>query len=147
MRFNIWKVGTFLLAFVLLVIGITVGVRALTGFNLFSFISSDNPADVVTDFNRALCEADLDGAQEKLSATVGLPPELMRLGLGAGARECKDNGGLDEVVIREAKIDGEVAAVHGFNRFKNGKTSFPFAMKLYLEKGEWKIAFNPNALK
>jgi len=101
------------------------------------------PSATVKLFYQYLCNADLNSAQKLMSATVALSPQLLRLGLSAGANECKDGGGLKAVVISKQNIENEKAGVIGITKYKNGKSE-NFAMRLYLEKGSWRIGFNPE---
>lgn len=143
MQKHFWKFGTVILSIVLLsAFGYFAFIQLIPeNIGLISYLFNKQPANTIAAFHRNLCDGNIKETEKLLSASVPVQPEILRMGLSAGVRECKENNGFDLVTVFEQKIEGEKSSVIGEVRYNNG-TKEKFNMKLYFEQQQWKIAWN-----
>ena len=134
---NLWKAGTILIAALLLV-----------GASVFVYLNyiRETPEQAVKSFYVSLCDGQKEKAQSQLSASVPFGGELLQMGLSGFVKECKENGGFSAISFGDTITKFETARVPGTVKYQNGSLS-KFDMKLYLEGGQWKIAFQDNTTK
>ena len=100
------------------------------------------PSEVIKLFFTRVCNDEIDNALKLLSKKINARQYQLRGMLEAGAKECKQNKGLQSVEIAEEKIKDKNASVLGVRTFQNGKQK-GLDMKLVLEEGSWKVTFTP----
>lgn len=130
---NFYKLGTIILAALLL--------GCAVAYFYFYFLKS-KPEKTVKEFHIAICDGQIEVANSKLSASVTMPTEYIKIGLSSFVKTCKENGGFEQIVFTEIKTQGETSEVKGFVKYKNNQQT-KFDTRLYYENGEWKIAMKP----
>ena len=133
-----------LLTITLLAAGFAVALVSCKGKDK---VGSD-PKAVVTAFFERMAKKDLDGAAKLATKDSKGTLDMMKKAIEAaekmGAKDTKDDGTEDfkDMVVGDAKIDGDNATVSVTNKKKNETVDFP----LKKEGGDWKVDFSMATL-
>lgn len=108
-----------------------------------------DPKTVITSFFERMSKKDIDGAAKLCTKDSKATLDMMKKAIDAaekmkGSTEVKEDGTEDfkDMVIGEAKIDGDNATVSVTNKKKNETVEFP----LKKEGGAWKVDFTMGTL-
>lgn len=108
-----------------------------------------DPKTVITSFFERMSKKDIDGAAKLCTKDSKATLDMMKKAIDAaekmkGSTEVKEDGTEDfkDMIIGEAKIDGDNATVSVTNKKKNETVEFP----LKKEGGGWKVDFTMGTL-
>lgn len=107
-----------------------------------------DPKTVLTAFFERMAKKDLDGAAKFCTkdskGTIDMMKKAVEAAEKMGATDKKDDGTEDfkDMVVGDAKIDGDNATVSVTNKKKNETVEFP----LKKEGGDWKVDFTMGTL-
>ena len=94
----------------------------------------------VKTFYRNLCSGKINAAKKQLSSTVKLHDSVIKMTFEGRYQFCVNSGGLKGFQIKNTNVGRKIAGVIGDVLFKDGSKE-SIRMKLYKEKGLWKIAW------
>lgn len=112
----------------------------LTGCKGKDKASGGDPKAVITAFFERMANKDNDGAAALCTKDSKGMMDLMKKGMEADkqkGKEAKDDDDFKDIIVGDAKIDGNNATVAITNKKKNETVDFP----LKKEDGAWKVDF------
>jgi Domain of unknown function (DUF4878) len=110
-------------------------------------VASDDPKAVITAFFEKMAKKDIDGAAKLCTKESQGTLDIIKKGMDAAKTMTNDSAKKDEddfknMVIGEAKINGDNATVSVTNKKDNKAVDFP----LKKEGGSWKVDFTLGTL-
>jgi hypothetical protein len=119
----------------------------VTGCKGKDSVAGDDPKAVITAFFEKMSKKDIDGAAKLCTKESQSTLDIIKKGMDAAESMKNDTAKKDEdnfkdMVIGEAKIDGDKATVAVSNKKDNKSVDFP----LKKEGGSWKVDFTMGTL-